>query len=610
MKQITTIKLSGFFLLIVVISFFVTRTIGFQTSLLHGGDQFGYNSYLTTIFNNGNLLDLTTSNLNRAINGESAPTLTYGAKGYPVIKYTYGVALLQLPFFMVTHLIYKGTGYELPYLISIYLSTFFYVILGLMILTKFLNRHVNINLAILTSLLLFIGTNLLYFTSCFPGMSHPYLFFLFTLLIYSIPKYYERPNIKYAFILGSLFGLIIITRPVEAPVCFIFLLYGLSDKNSFKERIRFFIHNFRHVLIILMCIGLLTIPQLLYWKYATGQWLYDGYAGEGFDFLHPHILEGLFSFKNGWLTYSPLLIIPIIYLLKLSKELKDYLLPLITYLIITIYITYSWKDWNYNAGLGSRPMLEGYAFLALPFCYFFKDLVNKRLVKCLIFIFIFFCIYLNILRTWQMQTGNFISEDATYTFNKNMLFKLRTSLQDLYAFDLNENQPVNENLKFISKLGNLDFENSNSISIDSIFAFEGNKSEKFVDGQEFGEALICKIPTTARKGDYVKITFWAYVTKKVNHYQMGRMVFSLEKERQSLIWKSIRIDNKLGATIDSASLFGSSVKKWMPVQYFIRLDSDYSPSMILKVYGWNPGNADFWIDNIASDLFRDINMMN
>ncbi len=605
MKQNSNIRLSGFILPFIVICFFIIRITGFQSSLFKAGDQFGYNSYLTTVFNNGNILDLSKANQNRSINARDSLVLPNGPKGKPVIKYTYGVSLLQLPFFLITWLIYRGTGYEMPYVISIYLSTFIYVLLGLTILIRFLVGFIKIKLAILTTFLLFFGTNLLYFTIIFPGMSHPYLFFLFSLLIYLIPKYYDSPNNKYAFYIGSMLGLILITRPVEAPVCLIFLLYGVSDLNCLRERMQFFKQHFHQLIIMLLSIILLVIPQFLYWKYATGQWFYDGYTGEGFDFSHPHIIDGLFSFKNGWFIYSPLLLIPIVYLARFSKKLKDFQWPILAYLIVTIYITYSWKDWNYNAGLGSRPMLEGYSFLIIPFGLFMMNLAQKRILKYLIFPFIIICLYLNILRTWQMQTGNFISEDANYTFNKNMAFRLTTTSEDLYAFDLNENQPESGHLKNLSKSGILDFENSNLLYIDSVFSHQGKKSERFTDELEFGEALNIPIPAGVKKGDYVKISFWAYVIQRVNHYQMGKMVVSFEKDGQSLLWKSIRIDNKLGATENSASLFGGATRVWKPVQYFVRMNIDNSSGVLLKIYGWNPGHSQFWIDDISAEFFRD-----
>jgi hypothetical protein len=82
------------------------------------------------------------------------------------------------------------------------------------------------------------------------------------------------------------------------------------------------------------------------------------------------------------------------------------------------------------------------------------------------------------------------------------------------------------------------------------------------------------------------------------------MVVTLEKEGKAVFWKSVRIDNKLGATDGAASLFGGTLKAWEPIHFFVRLNHDFPTGTILKVYGWNPGHSQFWIDDISADLKR------
>lgn len=51
------------------------------------------------------------------------------------------------------------------------------------------------------------------------------------------------------------------------------------------------------------------IPQFLYWKHVTGQFIFFSYKNtEGFDFMKPHILNVLFSFKKSLFVYTPVLI--------------------------------------------------------------------------------------------------------------------------------------------------------------------------------------------------------------------------------------------------------------------------------------------------------------
>ena len=59
--------------------------------------------------------------------------------------------------------------------------------------------------------------------------------------------------------------------------------------------------------IIFMILPL--IPQMVYWKLHTGNLLFYTYGEEKFFWNDPKVLEGLFSFRKGWLVYSPLMLL-------------------------------------------------------------------------------------------------------------------------------------------------------------------------------------------------------------------------------------------------------------------------------------------------------------
>lgn len=50
-----------------------------------------------------------------------------------------------------------------------------------------------------------------------------------------------------------------------------------------------------------------STASIIYWKLQTNHWFFDSYGnnfGEGFEFLHPYLLEVLFSFRSDCL-YIP-----------------------------------------------------------------------------------------------------------------------------------------------------------------------------------------------------------------------------------------------------------------------------------------------------------------
>jgi hypothetical protein len=121
------------------------------------------------------------------------------------------------------------------------------------------------------------------------------------------------------------------------------------------------------------------LPQLFYWKSVTGEWLYYSYGNERFFFNDPKILLVLFSFKKGWLIYTPTMLFAIIGIGMLWKINKKYFYPVLLFFIINLYIVSSWWCWWYGGGLGMRSLVESYAILAIPLAAFLTWLAKQKL---------------------------------------------------------------------------------------------------------------------------------------------------------------------------------------------------------------------------------------
>ena len=134
------------------------------------------------------------------------------------------------------------------------------------------------------------------------------------------------------------------------------------------------------LVVLCLCAALPILPQIAYWKAATGQWLYWSYEGEGFNWSDPHIIDGLFGFRKGWFVYSPLVLLGFIGLLMMMLRPKWRALawPVLVYFTLAFYITFSWRSWWYGGGFGCRPMVEALALLALPMAVLAQDLLERN----------------------------------------------------------------------------------------------------------------------------------------------------------------------------------------------------------------------------------------
>ncbi|MFN3875041.1 MAG: hypothetical protein ACK4L7_03890 [Flavobacteriales bacterium] len=149
------------------------------------------------------------------------------------------------------------------------------------------------------------------------------------------------------------------------------------------------------------------LPQLIYWKWMTGKWLYMSYnnPGEGFEFLHPYTWEALFSFRKGWLVYTPLMAAALLGLIPLWRANHPWRWAVIAFTAINLWVATSWSCWWYADSFGQRALVQGYALLAVPLGAALQWLGERdaRLRPGLPLLLAF--VALNLFQTWQIDRG-------------------------------------------------------------------------------------------------------------------------------------------------------------------------------------------------------------
>ncbi len=326
--------------------------------------------------------------------------------GKPLLRMTMGMAILWTPFFMIAHgvahiLGVSTLGYSWPYSLSIFIATLFYLFIGLYFLRKILLRYFSDVTTAVVLILVVLATNLMYYVISEPGMTHVYNFGLINVFLYLSIKWLEKPNLKYSIILGLLAGIIVLIRPVNIIVLLFPALIGISSFSGFWERIK---NNWIWILIAGIAAFLVIVPQMLYWKAQTGHFIFNSYMDQGkFYFLNPHIISGLFSYRKGWLLYTPVMIFAFLGFFWLKKNTANLVLPIVVFLVIDMYVVFSWWCWWYGGSFGSRPMVDMYGIMAIPLAAFIERVVSSKVwLKSIVAILLLGLILLN-----QFQTNQY-----------------------------------------------------------------------------------------------------------------------------------------------------------------------------------------------------------
>jgi hypothetical protein len=334
-----------------------------------------------------------------------------------VPKVTMGLAVFYLPFFVIADNIayaydYEALGYSSPYGICVHFGTIFYTIIGLWYSRKSLILFFNEWVVAIALFLILFGTNLFYYVYREGEMAHSYLFFLFSVFMYHSIKWHSTTKNKHLYYLSIIAGFVALIRPTEILILLIPLLYQVTSFQTLKLKWLRIINLKWELILVILLFLIPIIPQLIYWKIYTGQFLFFSYgSSEGFFFADPKIYSVLFGWRKGWFLYTPLMIFAVIGLILMFKKWKEMFIPIFIYLILTIYLISSWWDWGFGGAFGMRALVQSYAFLIFPLAFFIQWLFTIRikwlkisLIAICFALFGFFS-YLNLFQVWMFKNS-------------------------------------------------------------------------------------------------------------------------------------------------------------------------------------------------------------
>lgn len=311
-------------------------------------------------------------------------------EGNPVLKTTYGVSLMYIPF-TIWPLIFSqpgDTGFELPYSIAISASSLFYFLASLLLLRKLLQMLNFSDNAIACSIFCVgLGTNLLAYSAVRIGLAHVYDFFLLTASLVLVMKYFAQPRWIHVVLLGFTFGLLILNRPTNIVLVLTFVLFR---SETLKSTLALLLKNYLHLVCMALIAFGVVLPQLLYWKMVSGHYLYNSYVGERFYFSNPHVLDFLVGFRKGWLVYTPLVIVALIGLC-VCRGKNPFTLSSLIIIPALIFINSAWWCWWFGGGFGARAMIEVYPLLAIGFASFYErfSVYKRTLIGMTTFLILF-----------------------------------------------------------------------------------------------------------------------------------------------------------------------------------------------------------------------------
>lgn len=518
-----------------------------------------------------------------------------------------GLSFIYAPFFFIGHLFasfssFPTDGFSAPYQVSIFIGGILYALLGIWLLSKILRHFFNTKIAILSLILIVFSTNYIVHITMYGqnSMSHNYLFTLYAAIIWLTILWHQTRKMKYAILLGLVCGLTILSRPTEIVCLAIPFFWGITNKETAVEKVKLFWEHKNQIILFGLILIIFGSFQFIYWKMYAGKFIYNSYgnnAGEGLDFLSPYILQVLFSFRKGWLIYTPLMILAIIGFIFMFKKNRGLFTALVIYFIFNLYFVSSWTCWWYAQSFSQRALIPSYPVMAIALGFFLFWLnEQKKPAKYGGYFLLAALLALNIFQTIQYHKGIIHADRMTKDYYFSVFGKMHVSEEQRKlllidrAFDGSER--FNNIEDYEMKLAkDLNFE-SNLSDTDTLFREMETKPFQ-MDGQtQFSPAI--EVPyyeLSSADHAWIRVSAEIFPIVDVNDNPFS-LVVNFDHNGYSYKYKAF-----------DSNIMDLKLNEWNKVQFDYLTPEVRRKTNKLKVYFWHRGQSPFYFKNLKIESF-------
>lgn len=510
-------------------------------------------------------------------------------EGTPMYFFLFGMSYFYAIFYFLGDIIAGWTGYaqdgfSLPYQLSLVYGCMIYTLIGLLYFRKILLQFFSERITVFVLIIITLGTNYAHHMSIKNLETVNVLFMLAAILIWNTIQWHKTFKFKNLLGIGVSVTLMALVKPSEILLLILPLLWSVTNLDSFKEKWKvIFSKKFEFLAVIAFCF-IIAFPQMFYWHSKTGHWIYDTYknAGVGLDIFSPHIWNSLFSYRKGWLLYTPIMIFSLFGLYFLYKNNRKIFLPIIVSLVVSSYIVFSWTEWWYGAGFSNRPMITYYALLGIALGYFLLEVKKWNLgLRMLFASCVVFMIFLNQFQWWQLR--NYILDPYRTTKEYYWATFLKTKVKPEYNELLLINRDFSGNDSFTNKkeyrAKKLIDETFNDLK-DSVFFSPATEEFGYLQRISYSEL-------TNKDHAWIEVSF---DYKSTNSGEANLVAFAMERKHGAYGYKTYALEN------DSIEWKNITIQYLTPE---IRNKKD-----VLKMDFWKRSPNDLEIDNFKLVVYE------
>lgn len=311
------------------------------------------------------------------------PTRTNHAQS----AWTIGPAIVWAPFFGAGHLVARSlsarnpdvstNGVSFPYRQAVCIAGLVYGLLGCWFMYRLTRLFTVRHLAAAATVIVVAGSFMLWYLVKEPSMTHAPSMALvagFT-WAWAVTRQNRRPRVW--LLLGLLAGFMTLVRWQNAifallPACDSVLALSAAWRRGDRAEVRATVVK---GLLFTAAATVAFLPQMLAWKAIYGSWLAVSPVGPQIRFADPHVIDILWSSRNGLFSTSPALYAGAIGLLMFARANPAAGLPCLLAVAAMTYFNACIQDWWGSAGYGGRRFDGTLPFFCIGAAYFLRGMV-------------------------------------------------------------------------------------------------------------------------------------------------------------------------------------------------------------------------------------------
>lgn len=290
-------------------------------------------------------------------------------------------------------------GYSWVTLWVVGLNSVMFSVFGLYLIFLALKEKFGRRVALLTCVILFLTTQVLFYTAIDPLNSHSASFLFSSLLFYlSLRWLFEKDRISFGKVcaLGLVAGWLALIRNQDIIFC---VPIGLA----ILFRSKFYITNFAKAVFFSLAALLPLLIQFNFTYYLYGQFNTPyTLGGEKFYWLKPDFIRVLFSQGNGFLFFAPIVLFFVWGLVKSAQKKNTVALSGLLIFALATYVIASWAPEILGGPYGSRMFTSTLPWLSYGGAVLLKENWEVKERRYLILLLIFVCSINTIAQTFYM----------------------------------------------------------------------------------------------------------------------------------------------------------------------------------------------------------------